>query len=156
MLLPETTYSQRDSKAEFEDNYEAESTYNDMHIGAMKTALLKREDTEEELMDRSKTNIFATVIAYGQMLWFGTNLAGRRAEGLAITKLEVASLAYVVMTLLTFFFWMNKPLDVDCPIVVKEAEEGDFGIARLGEWSSLFKFVRLDSFESWNASNPGG
>lgn len=117
-------------------------TYEGMHVKAMREALLQRQDCEEELMDRSKTNLLTRTITYGQMVWFGINFIGRAIEGLTITKLEVASLAYVVMTLLTYYFWMDKPLDVDCPIVVVEAAEGDFGMPHVSPWSP-----RLDSMK---------
>ncbi|KAH6911637.1 hypothetical protein BKA70DRAFT_1098975, partial [Coprinopsis sp. MPI-PUGE-AT-0042] len=94
---------------------------------AMRQALLQRQDRVEELMDKSKTNLLARTIAYSQMLWFCTNFIGRLVEGLTITKLEVASLAYVAMTLAAYYFWMDKPLDVDCPIIVAEGTEGSFG-----------------------------
>ncbi|KAH6911633.1 hypothetical protein BKA70DRAFT_1423394 [Coprinopsis sp. MPI-PUGE-AT-0042] len=93
------------------------------YIKGLKSALLQRRDRVDELMDRSKTNLLSRTVAFGQMLWFCANFIGRYVEGLAITKLEVASLAYVVMTLATYLFWMNKPLDVDCPIVVSGTRE---------------------------------
>lgn len=99
----------------------------DMNIANMRRALLQRQDLEEELMDRSKTNGLTQIVVYGQMLWFGVSFIGKLVGGLTITKLEAASLAYVVTTLLTYYFWMHKPLDVECPIVVTEAVEGDFG-----------------------------
>ncbi|KAH6911681.1 hypothetical protein BKA70DRAFT_1268317 [Coprinopsis sp. MPI-PUGE-AT-0042] len=98
-----------------------------VNIAAMRSALLKRKDREEELMDRSKTNCLARTVVYGQMIWFGATLIKRSLESLSITTLEIASAAYVVNSLLTYYFWMNKPLDVDCPIVVTEETEGDFG-----------------------------
>lgn len=94
----------------------------------MKLALLLQQRKTEEIMDKSKANGFARAIACIQMLWFGANLAGRFAEGLAVTKLEMVSSAYIVSTILTYFFWMEKPLDVDCPFVVGETSEGSFGV----------------------------
>lgn len=97
----------------------------------MRAALLQRKDDVDELMDRSKTNPLSRTVAYGQMLWFCANFLGRFLEGLTITKLEVASLAYIAMTLATYYFWMNKPLDVDCPIVVTAGTHQSFG----GVWN---------------------
>jgi hypothetical protein len=113
-----------------------------MNVKAMREALLQRQDDEEELMDRSKTNLLTRSITYGQMVWFVINFIGRAIERLTITKLEVASLAYVVMTLLTYYFWMDKPLDVDCPIVVLEVTAGDFGKPHIRPWTP-----RLDSMK---------
>ncbi|KAH6911671.1 hypothetical protein BKA70DRAFT_1398485 [Coprinopsis sp. MPI-PUGE-AT-0042] len=117
---------------------------------AMRQALLQRQDRVEELMDRSKTNLLARTIAYSQMLWFCTNFIGRYAEGLTITKLEVASLAYVVMTLAAYYFWMDKPLDVDCPIIVAEGTEGSFG--KLGALPPLdLYFIEFEAFPDWDS-----
>jgi hypothetical protein len=99
----------------------------DGHAKSMREALLKRRDHIDELMDRSKTNLLSRTVAYGQMIWFCANFIGRLVDGLNITKLEVASLAYVAMTLATYYFWMNKPLDVDCPIVVVPGTQEGFG-----------------------------
>jgi hypothetical protein len=91
----------------------------------LRLALLQQKGKKEEIMDKSKANGFARAIAYAQMLWFGVSLAGRFAEGLAVTKLEIASSAYILVTILTYFFWMEKPLDVDCPLTVMDsASEG--------------------------------
>ncbi|KAH6907708.1 hypothetical protein BKA70DRAFT_1283728 [Coprinopsis sp. MPI-PUGE-AT-0042] len=119
---------------------------------AVREALLQRRDRVEELTDKSKTNLLARTIAYGQMLWFCANFIGRLVEGLTITKLEVASLAYVAMTLATYYFWMDKPLDVDCPIIVAEGTEGSFG--KLGT-SNPPIVLRFTQFLDWNSDDIG-
>ncbi|KAH6911668.1 hypothetical protein BKA70DRAFT_1268277 [Coprinopsis sp. MPI-PUGE-AT-0042] len=122
------------------------------HAEAMREALLQRRDHVEELTDKSKTNLLARTIAYGQMLWFCANFIGRLVEGLTITKLEVASLAYVAMTLATYYFWMDKPLDVDCPIVVAEETEGCFG--KLSALPSLSPHLyQFSSFPDWDSDD---
>lgn len=104
---------------------------NPSYAGFMKLALLLQQRKTEEIMDKSKANGFARAIACIQMLWFGASLAGRFAEGLTVTKLEMVSSAYILSTILTYFFWMEKPLDVDCPFVVTETSEGSFGTVDL-------------------------
>ena len=51
-----------------------------MNIAAMRKALIDRKDSEEQLMDRSKTNIISKTIVFGQMLWFTANLVGGGGE----------------------------------------------------------------------------
>ncbi|KAH6907719.1 hypothetical protein BKA70DRAFT_1428090 [Coprinopsis sp. MPI-PUGE-AT-0042] len=116
---------------------------------AMREALLQRQDRVEELMDKSKTNLLARTIAYTQMLWFCTNFIGRLVDGLTITKLEVASLAYVAMTLAAYYFWIDKPLDVDCPIIVAEEAKGSFG--NLDTSRTLPGFQRFTPFPDWDS-----
>jgi hypothetical protein len=120
----------------------------DGHFERMRAALLQRKDRVDDLMDRSKTNLLSRTVAYGQMLWFCANFIGRIVDGLPITKLEVVSLAYVAMTLATYYFWMSKPLDVDCPIVVVAGTQDGFGelsTARYSTRTQFGKLVRRDS-----------
>jgi hypothetical protein len=37
---------------------------------------------------------------------------------LALTELEVVTLAYAVLNGITYFFWWDKPLDVQSPVVL--------------------------------------
>ena len=75
--------------------------------------------TKEDIEDKSKRSSLAKVIVCGQTAWFVAQCVVRAAQGLAITQLEVATVAFAVMNFVTYFFWWNKPSDVDRPIRVK-------------------------------------
>lgn len=121
--------------------------------GVMREALLERRDPVDELMDKSKTNVLSRTVAYGQMLWFCANFIGRLVEGLTITKLEVASLAYVAMTLATYYFWMNKPLDVDCPIIAAVVTREGIAALRARHGSEDPGFFTFAPFPRWGSSS---
>jgi hypothetical protein len=78
--------------------------------------------TEKEIEDRSKGDIISKGLAIIQTGWFIMQCIARGAEHLAITELEIMTVAFAVLNLITYVFWWNKPLNVACPvrIVLKE------------------------------------
>ena len=68
--------------------------------------------TEEEIQDRSKGDYLSKGIVLVQMSWFIIQCIVRAAYGLAITELEVATLAFAVLSGITYYLWWHKPLDV--------------------------------------------
>jgi len=75
--------------------------------------------TEEEINDKSKGDGLTKTIAVFQLLWFSIQLIGRLIKGWAATELEVLTFATCLMTVATYFFWWNKPLDVHCQTVLE-------------------------------------
>jgi hypothetical protein len=74
--------------------------------------------TEEEIQDRSKGDYLSKAIVLVQTSWFITQCIVRGAYRLEVTELEVATLAYAVLTGFTYYLWWKKPLDVRCSIPV--------------------------------------
>ncbi|KAF7369948.1 hypothetical protein MSAN_00624600 [Mycena sanguinolenta] len=74
--------------------------------------------SEEDIKDRSKGDAFSKGIALLQGLWFILQTLARTHQRLAITQLEVATLAFAVVNILIWLLWWNKPLDVQRPIVI--------------------------------------
>jgi hypothetical protein len=74
--------------------------------------------SEAEIQDRSKGDYLSKAIVLVQMSWFITQCIARAAYRLEVTELEVATLAYAVLTGLTYYLWWKKPLDVHCSIPV--------------------------------------
>ena len=69
----------------------------------------------DEIMDRSKRDVFSKGFAVLQTAWFITQCIARAAYGLSITELEIATLAFAVLNGLLSFLWWNKPQAVACP-----------------------------------------
>lgn len=67
----------------------------------------------EEIKDKSKADKFAKVVAVIQTSYLILECIARRAQLLAITPLELSTLAFVPSTLATYYVWMDKPLGVD-------------------------------------------
>ena len=72
----------------------------------------------DEIMDRSKRDVFAKGFAVLQTTWFITQCIARAVYGLTITELELATLAFAILNGILSFLWWNKPQDVTCPAPV--------------------------------------
>ncbi|RAK82213.1 uncharacterized protein BO72DRAFT_444140 [Aspergillus fijiensis CBS 313.89] len=75
--------------------------------------------TEDEINDRNKSDSFSRVLAVCQGLWFLVNSALRVAQGLFLTTLELTTISYVVVFLVTSFCWRAKPSDITGTIPIK-------------------------------------
>jgi hypothetical protein len=64
--------------------------------------------------DKSKGDIVSKGLATIQTGWFTMQCIACRAARLAITELEIMTVA--AFALVTYIFWWNKPLNVTCPI----------------------------------------
>jgi len=80
--------------------------------------------TEEEIQDRSKADIFSKGIVVLQTTWFIVQCISRFATKLAITELEVVTLAFAACNGITYWLWWHKPSDVRCavPVYLKTSE----------------------------------
>ena len=89
--------------------------------------------SEEEIKDKSKGDGLAKTIAVVQLLWFSIQLIGRLIKGWAATELEVLTFATSIMTVVIYFFWWNKPLDIHCQTILERihavADDADAGAA---------------------------
>ena len=74
------------------------------------------ETTVAEIWDKSKQDRLAKFIMTFQIGYLVIQCIGRLAQGLAITTLELNTLAIVVCSLMTAFTWLHKPSDVATPI----------------------------------------
>lgn len=73
---------------------------------------------EREISDRSKGDELTKGLAIIQTGWFVVQCIARGATGLHITELEVVTLSFASLNLMTYIIWWNKPLDVRCPIQI--------------------------------------
>ncbi|RXW20437.1 hypothetical protein EST38_g5428 [Candolleomyces aberdarensis] len=71
-----------------------------------------------EMCDRSKGDAVTKSLTLIQTTWFIVQLASRKAQNLNVNALEVFTLAYAVMILFVYIFWWDKPLNVQCPIII--------------------------------------
>ncbi|KAF2245148.1 hypothetical protein BU26DRAFT_533233 [Trematosphaeria pertusa] len=73
----------------------------------------------EDIDDKNKANGLARTICTIQILWFTLSTLSRPIAHYAITTLELTTLAYILCTLATLFFWRCKPMDVRTPITLE-------------------------------------
>jgi hypothetical protein len=74
----------------------------------------------EEIYDKSKTGVLITAFTLIQGLWFVTQCIARGIQSLHVTKLEILTAAYVMMTVGMHLTWWDKPRLVDQPIRVPQ------------------------------------
>jgi hypothetical protein len=79
-----------------------------------KTDVIKESPrlSEGEILDKSKTDIFAKGIAVVQISELTLSLVLRAARHLAISQLEIITVAFAVCAVVTYCFSWNKPQDV--------------------------------------------
>lgn len=65
-----------------------------------------------ELTDKSKFDILGTTVAFVQALWFCAQAIARIQQHLAVSLLEVSTVAHVVMSVFTLTLWWQKPQSV--------------------------------------------
>ena len=76
------------------------------------------EISEREIQDRSKADAFSKAIAVMQTTWFIIQCISRGATHLAITELEIVTVAFAALNGITYLLWWDKPVDVRVPVAV--------------------------------------
>ncbi|CAA7263413.1 unnamed protein product [Cyclocybe aegerita] len=74
--------------------------------------------TAAQIEDRSKADFLSKGIVIVQTTWFIVQMIGRGANRLAVTELEVVTLAFAALNGVTYWLWWDKPMDVRCPVPV--------------------------------------
>ena len=81
--------------------------------------------TREEIQDKSKGDAVTKAFVVLQTTWFLLQCAARGSQHLALTELELATAAFAVLNIIIYALWWNKPLDVQCHIVVRRRSAQD-------------------------------
>lgn len=87
---------------------------------ARKLGIIQRLPTLllDELDDRNKGDLLVKVIAMWQILWLFIQVMTRLAKGTPITQLEVMATAFSACSLLTYYFLLDRPQDVQTSCTV--------------------------------------
>lgn len=73
--------------------------------------------SEEEILDKSKTDCLGRLISLLQAIWMLAQILGRIAANVQVTLLEVNTLAHVLCALIIFFYGgrnQNKSINQHC------------------------------------------
>ena len=123
----------------------------------VKEGFLKCPDVDKKtLQDKDKGEAFVRVITIIQICWFLLNCIGRGAQRLAITTFELTTIAFIVCSLATSYFWLRKPMDVETPfiltseITITEIHARDGELAREPWDRTPLDFVEGRRGWSWN------
>ena len=75
---------------------------------------------EDDILDRAASSSLSKALLIVQVGWFCTNCASRLFQHLPLSLLEVSTAAHAACTLLTYFVWWSKPLNVAAPTLLRE------------------------------------
>ena len=78
--------------------------------------------TEDSILDRAASSGLSKALLIVQVAWFCTSCASRLFERLPLSLLEVSTAAHASCTLLTYFVWWSKPINVAAPTILREKE----------------------------------
>ncbi|KAF8647468.1 hypothetical protein AX16_006673 [Volvariella volvacea WC 439] len=73
---------------------------------------------EKEIIDHGKGDPLAKAIVIVQTSWFVLQCIARHARGLTVTEIELVTLAFAALNVITYFLWWNKPLNATYPIYI--------------------------------------
>jgi len=73
---------------------------------------------ETDIQDRSKGDVLFKLIAILQTSWFIIQCIARHQQHLALTELELVTLALASLNAVTFAIWWHKPLGVQEPVKI--------------------------------------
>lgn len=83
--------------------------------------------TEDDLKGRSQSDSLSKGIVLLQTVWFFGQCVERWAIGLPVTELEIITLGFVVLNVLTYACWWSKPQNVGILVYVElDSEEVSF------------------------------
>ncbi|TFK59411.1 hypothetical protein BDN72DRAFT_865170 [Pluteus cervinus] len=73
---------------------------------------------KKQVQDRSKGDFLSKGLVALQTSWFVIECIARFQQHLPITELEVVTLAFAVLNIITYGFWWDKPLNVNCQVQI--------------------------------------
>lgn len=89
-----------------------------MHYLVNKGYIRLPDITRDEVWDKSKADVFAKGLAILQGAWIIIGSIARAAQHLPMSPLELFTLAFVVSTVMSYFFWWRKPQNVSTPTIL--------------------------------------
>ncbi|KAF8642798.1 hypothetical protein AX16_009431 [Volvariella volvacea WC 439] len=75
---------------------------------------------EKEIKDHGKGDLLAKAIVVLQTTWFVAQCIARRVAGLVLTEIELVTLAFATLNVITYGLWWDKPLNIEYPIYFDE------------------------------------
>ncbi|KAF8645313.1 hypothetical protein AX16_007910 [Volvariella volvacea WC 439] len=75
---------------------------------------------EKEIKDHGKGDLLAKAVVVVQTTWFVAQCIARHVEGLVLTEIELVTLAFATLNVITYGLWWDKPLNVEYPIYFDE------------------------------------
>lgn len=101
--------------------------------------------TDEQIRSRAKGENLSKLVTVGQLLWFTTQAIARLVQGKVVSLLEVTTLAFVFLAILSYLLWFKKPQGLLSPFVIRDDTPVrlDFRVERPGPGSDLVQEALL-------------
>ncbi|KAF8658899.1 hypothetical protein AX16_001943 [Volvariella volvacea WC 439] len=108
---------------------------------------------EKEIKDHGKGDLLAKAIVVIQTTWFVAQCIARHTQGLILTEIELVTLAFATLNVITYGLWWDKPLNVEYPIYFDEEgkrvdgpeeseEKKSEDAGHRGMWESVKEYFR--------------
>lgn len=97
----------------------SDEPYRPIHQDAVVDMVMRQEidlPTIEEIEDKNKNDLLASTLVLAQTAWFIMQCIARATESIHVTKIEILTIAYIVMNLWIYVAWWDKPRRVNRPI----------------------------------------
>ncbi|KAF9447774.1 hypothetical protein P691DRAFT_819538 [Macrolepiota fuliginosa MF-IS2] len=78
--------------------------------------------SQEEIEDKSKGDFFTKLVVAIQTTWFIVQCIGRTAAQLPLMELEVMTLAFAVLNIITYTLWWHKPQNIGVAVPISTPE----------------------------------
>jgi len=102
--------------------------------------------TAAEIQDKSRGDFLSKTIVILQSLWFIIHCIARGKQGLALTELELVTLALASLNGVMYYFWWDKPLGINEAIkLYRKGKEPAEKI--MGDW--LERRVSFSTFSTF-------
>ncbi|KAF8647152.1 hypothetical protein AX16_006983 [Volvariella volvacea WC 439] len=85
--------------------------------------------------NKAKGDLLTKAIVVVQTSWFVVQCIARHAQSLVITQLELVTLAFATLNIITYFLWRSKPLNAQYPIYFKKDGSRSGGPLRIARES---------------------
>ena len=95
--------------------------------------------TRKEIKDRSKASRVAKILACAQSAWFLLTFLARVAEHLPVTTFEVATVPFIGITWVTYYFWWEKPVDMETYTTIQVPSLPTDDLCRLAQATCFYK-----------------
>ncbi|KAH9967501.1 hypothetical protein BC827DRAFT_1123443 [Russula dissimulans] len=99
--------------------------------------------SKKEIQDKSKGDVISKAVVILQTSWFVMQCIARGVQGLPITELELATIAFASLNFVIYLLWWDKPLNVQCGVRVYKKRITDSPVddghveATAGFWAAL-------------------
>ncbi|KAM5429250.1 hypothetical protein McanMca71_007775 [Microsporum canis] len=117
----------------------------ELHYLVTKGYLPFPEVTKEHIQDKDKASGLARLITIVQILWFTLAVIMRSVQHLAITTLEITTVAFIFCSLATAACWRHKPMDVETSIILESNFTIEEILLNAGEKASTpYRYTPMD------------